>query len=200
MGLLSILLSALAVVCAGVGVLTTPIPKLGLVFAFGAPVLALAGIMLGGSAMSKAKKTGQTSETGRIGAILSALAFVPSVIVALTCGVCNAFFSTGNMQVQKDFHIGVSPFGGDGGTLFMPPPQRVRPGDPNADPNTDPNAPDPNAPDGQNAKPGTQPPGSHLKPAPHPGQPAANPDPPAAPEPQAPGALPPPPLPPGPGK
>jgi hypothetical protein len=192
MGLLSILLSALAVVCAGVGVLTTPIPKLGLVFAFGAPVLALAGIMLGGSAMSKAKKTAQTSETGRIGAILSALAFVPSVIVALTCGVCNAFFSTGNMQVQKDFHIGVTPFGRDGGTLFMPAPQRPRPDDPNADPN----APEPDPHGARNAKPGTQPPGSHLKPAPHSADPGA----PGAPEPQAPGALPPPPLPPGPGR
>jgi hypothetical protein len=193
MGLLSILLSALAVVCAGVGVLTTPIPKLGLIFAFGAPVLALAGIMLGGSAMSKAKKGGQTSETGRIGAILSAIAFVPSVIVALTCGVCNAFFSTGNMQVQKDFHFGVTPgvtpFGTDGGTLFLPPPQRVHPTDPNS---PEPDAPDPNAP----ANPAAPPPGSHLKPAPHPGSPQPEP------EPQTPGgsSLPPPPLPPGPGK
>jgi hypothetical protein len=191
MGLLSILLSALAVVCAGVGVLTTPIPKLGLVFAFGAPVLAIVGIMLGGSAMSKAKKAGQTSETGRIGAILSALAFVPSVVVALTCGVCNAFFSTGNMQVQKDFHIGVTPFGTDGGTLFLPAPQRVRPSDPNADPNApEPEAPaDPNTPADPNAPP------SQLKPAPaQPGAPAQ----PSSPPPRQ--GLPPPPLPPGPGK
>lgn len=188
MGLLSILLSALAVVCAGVGVLTTPIPKLGLVFAFGAPALALAGIMLGGSAMSKAKKVGQTSETGRIGAILSALAFVPSVIVALTCGVCNAFFSTGNLQVQKDFHFGVTPFGADGGTLFMPPPQRIHP--------TDPNAAEPDAP-GDPSAPGTPPPAGHLKPAPQPGDPV----PPSQPGSQQPGtSLPPPPLPPGPGK
>jgi hypothetical protein len=188
MGLLSILLSALAVVCAGVGVLTTPIPKLGLVFAFGAPVLALAGIMLGGSAMSKAKKTGQTSETGRIGAILSALAFIPSVIVALTCGVCNAFFSTGDMQVQKNFHFGVQPFGNDAGTFTLPAPQR-----PHADPN------EPDAP----AAPGSQPPGSHLKPQdrPRPDAPT-QPGGPSSAEPQAPGAaaMPPPPLPPGPGK
>jgi hypothetical protein len=189
MGLLSILLTALAVVCAGVGVLTTPIPKLGLIFAFGAPALALAGIMLGGSAMSKAKRTGQTSETGRIGAILSALAFVPSVIVALTCGVCNAFFSTGDLQVQKNFHFGVQPFGGDAGTFVLPAPQRVHPSDPN-----EPDAP--NAP----VPPGAQPPDSQLKPG-HRPQPQ-EPTPPGSPEPQAPGnsPLPPPPLPPGPGK
>jgi hypothetical protein len=190
MGLLSILLSALAVVCAGVGVLTTPIPKLGLIFAFGAPALALAGIILGGSAMSKAKRAGQTSETGRIGAILSALAFVPSVVVALTCGVCNAFFSTGDMQVQKNFHFGGQPFGADAGTLLLPAPQRVHP--------SDPNEPEPNA----QTPPGTRPPGSKLRPGqpPQPDQPT---QPRAAPEPQepqAPGTLPPPPLPPGPGK
>jgi hypothetical protein len=193
MGLLSILLSALAVVCAGVGVLTTPIPKLGLIFAFGAPALALAGIMLGGSAMSKAKRIGQTSETGRIGAILSALAFVPSVVVALTCGVCNAFFSTGDMQVQKNFRFGVQPFGGDAGTLFLPAPQRVHPADPN----------EPDPPNAQ-VPPGARPPGNPSKPGDRPGpdqptQPGAAP---APPEPQAPGTstLPPPPLPPGPGK
>jgi hypothetical protein len=152
MGLLSILLSALAVVCAGVGVLTTPIPKLGLVFAFGAPAIALAGIMLGGSAMSKAKRAGQTSETGRLGAILSAIAFVPSVVVALTCGVCNAFFSTGDMRVQKNFQFGVQPFDVDGGTLNLPAPQRLQPNDRNAPqeppPSNSPNPPPDNPPSG----------------------------------------------------
>jgi hypothetical protein len=183
MGLLSILLSALAVVCAGVGVLTTPIPKLGLVFAFGAPAIALAGIMLGGSAMSKAKRSGQTSETGRLGAILSAIAFVPSVVVALTCGVCNAFFSTGDMRVQKNFHFGVQPFGPDGGVLTLPAPQRLRP------------QPDPNAPrDAQQPEP---PPPSRLEPV----NPTQNPgqNPPAEPKPNE-APLPPPPLPPGPRK
>jgi hypothetical protein len=171
MGLLSILLSALAVVCAGIGVLTTPIPKLGLVFAFGAPAIALAGLMLGGSAMSKAKRGGQTSETGRLGAILSAIAFVPSVVVALTCGVCNAFFSTGDMQVRKNFHFGVQPFGFDGGTFTLPAPQRPR----------DPNAPDEPAPQEPAAPPPENP---ANPPADRPGQ----------------APLPPPPLPPGPQK
>ncbi|HKP58170.1 MAG TPA: hypothetical protein VJV78_15665 [Polyangiales bacterium] len=125
MGLLSILLSALAVVCAGVGVLTTPIPKIGLIFAFGAPALAIAGIMVGGSAMSRAKREGgQSSETGKLGAILSAIAFVPSLLVALTCGVCNAFFSSGNFKVDKHFRVG-SPYADDAGAQALPPPQRL---------------------------------------------------------------------------
>jgi hypothetical protein len=185
MGLLSILLSALAVVCAGVGVLTTPIPKIGLVFAFGAPAIALAGIMLGGSAMSKAKRGGQTSETGRLGAILSAIAFVPSVVVALTCGVCNAFFSSGDMRVQKNFHFGVQPFGPDGGVFTLPAPQRLQP------------PPDPNAP--QEPQQPEPPPPSQLQPKPShsPRQPGQNPPPEQKPG-EAP--LPPPPLPPGPRK
>ncbi|HKU37063.1 MAG TPA: hypothetical protein VJR89_02920 [Polyangiales bacterium] len=125
MGLLSILLSALAVVCAGIGVLTAVVPKVGLIFAFGAPALAVAGIMLGGSAMSRAKRAGQTSETGKLGAILSAVAFVPSVLVALTCGVCNAFFSTGDVRLHKDFRVGGTPFGVDAGARALPPPQRL---------------------------------------------------------------------------
>jgi hypothetical protein len=145
MGLLSILLSALAVVCAGIGVLTSPIPKLGLIFAFGAPAVAVAGIMLGGSAMSRARRSGETSETGRIGAILSAFAFVPSVLVALTCGVCNAFFSTGNVNVHKDFRIGTAPLADDAGSLALPPPQRPGTGGAEPSPNEK-QAPDAKAP------------------------------------------------------
>jgi hypothetical protein len=171
MGLLSILLSALAVVCAGVGVLTTPIPKLGLIFAFGAPALAVVGIMLGGSAMSRAKRGGETSETGRIGAILSAIAFVPSILVALTCGVCNAFFSSGNLQVHKDFRVGNSPFA-DAGAGALPPPQRLAVG---GSDQTEP-PPPPSSSDGK-----------------------APPPPPTA-APSGTTTLPPPPLPPGPGK
>jgi hypothetical protein len=140
MGLLSILLAALAAVCAGVGVLTAFIPTLGLIFAFGAPALAVAGIMLGGSAMSQAKRAGQTSETGRLGAILSAVAFVPSLLVALTCGVCNAFFSSGNLKVHKDFRVGTAPYDDVAGAQALPPPPRGGAGasEPGAEP---PNAP-----------------------------------------------------------
>jgi hypothetical protein len=154
MGLLSILLSALAVVCAGVGVLTTPIPKIGLIFAFGAPALAVAGIMLGGSAMSRAKRSGQTtSETGKLGAILSAIAFVPSLLVALTCGVCNAFFSSGNFKVHKDFRVGTAPYADDAGAQALPPPQRLGAGGAEPPPPSQPDVKQ--APNDQAPAPGT---------------------------------------------
>ena len=172
MGLLSIVLSALAVVCAGIGVLTTPIPTLGLIFAFGAPVVALAGILLGGSAMSRAKREGQTSETGKIGAILSAIAFVPSVLVALTCGVCNAFFTTGDFKVHKDVRFGGMPFSLDGGVIGLPPPLRAPDGGVPAEPAN------PQNPQGE----------------PQPNQPGGEPPP------DSPTSLPPPPLPAGPRK
>jgi len=155
MGLLSILLSALAVVCAGVGVLTTPIPKLGLIFAFGAPALAVVGIMLGGSAMSRGKRSGQPSETGRLGAILSAIAFVPSLLVALTCGVCNAFFSSGNFKVHKDFRVGTAPYADDAGAPALPPPQRLGAGGSEPPPPTAAPADTKPAPDGKAPPPGT---------------------------------------------
>ena len=152
MGLLSIFLSALAVVCAGVGVLTTPIPKIGLIFAFGAPALAVAGIMVGGSAMSRAKRAGgQTSETGKLGAILSAIAFVPSLLVALTCGVCNAFFSSGNFKVDKNFRVGSPPFAADAGAPALPPPQRLGAGGGQAPPLSPPDSKQP--PDAKQAPP-----------------------------------------------
>jgi hypothetical protein len=205
MGLLSILLSALAIVCAGVGVLTTPFPVLGLIFAFGAPVLAVAGVMLGGSAMSKAKRAGQTNETAKIGVILNAIAFVPSLLVALTCGVCNALFSTGNMQVQRDIRFG-TPFGADGGVRPLPPPQRSAKPDPDGTdqpaPGDDPGSADPNPQSGGRQPRDRRPaPGSQ----PTPGDPGAGQADPQAPAPgdqrPPPGsALPPPPLPPGPGK
>ncbi len=175
MGLLSILLSALAVVCAGIGVLTTPLPKVGLIFAFGAPLLAIAGVMVGGSAMSKAKRTGQPSETGKIGAILSAIAFVPSVLVALTCGVCNAFFSTSDLQVQRNFRFGRDPFVQDGGVVGLPPPQRAPSGAAGAEGPAEPGS-DPSQPPGDQPQPPRTPPDA------------------------PPSSLPPPPLPPGPGK
>jgi hypothetical protein len=190
MGLLSILLSGLAIVCAGIGVLTTPFPVLGLIFAFGAPALAVAGVMLGGSAMSKAKRAGQTNETAKIGVILNAIAFVPSLLVALTCGVCNALFSTGNMQVQRDVRFGTSPLGAaDGGVRALPPPQRSAKPDPDGtgEPaEDDPGTTDPNRP--------------RAEPTPDDRRPQADPPPPERQAPPPGSTLPPPPLPPGPGK
>jgi hypothetical protein len=191
MGLLSILLSGLAIVCAGIGVLTTPFPVLGLIFAFGAPALAVAGVMLGGSAMSKAKRAGQTNETAKIGVILNAIAFVPSLLVALTCGVCNALFSSGNVQVQRDFQFNGGTWEPDAGPNALPPLPRQQ--------GQAPGEPLPGAP----AQPGAPAPGAPYEPGGQAPQPSAPPQP-GADGPQqiapSPSTLPPPPLPAGPGK
>jgi hypothetical protein len=131
----SIVLAALSLVSIGLGVLTTPVPVVGAIFSFGAPALALAGVVTGGIAMSRAKRENQPRDLAVAGVITNALFFVPALITALTCGVCNALCSTGQIQTRRDFHFGVqrgaagSPAAqaGQGGTGLAPalPPPRA---------------------------------------------------------------------------
>lgn len=172
MALISILLSVVALLCTAIGFFTTPIPVLGTLFSFGAAALAILGVVLGGRAVSAAKRQGTTNDTARIGVILNALALVPALLVALTCGVCNALFSSGNVQVQRDFQFNMGQGDPDAGPSALPPPQHAAPGEPGAPP---PAEPGPGSP----AQPGTPPPSA---------------------PPQQPSSLPPPPLPAGPGR
>jgi hypothetical protein len=126
MAIVSILLAVVAFVGTLIGFLTTPIPVVGVVFSFGAAAVALGGIILGGRAISAAKLRGMPNDVGRIAVVLNILAFIPALLVAITCGVCNALMSTGNMQVQRDLNFGVGPgFFSDGGVPGMPPPPRA---------------------------------------------------------------------------
>jgi hypothetical protein len=111
MALVSILLAVVAFGCTVLGFLTTPIPVVGTVFSFGAAAVALFGIMLGGKATSVAKSRALPTDAARIAVILNVLAFVPALLVAFTCGVCNAIVSTGNVQVHKDLNFGFGPQG-----------------------------------------------------------------------------------------
>jgi hypothetical protein len=177
MALVSILLAVVAFVCTLLGFVTTPIPVIGLVFSFGAAAIALGGAMLGGKAISKAKRANLPTDAARIAVVLNVIAFVPALLVALTCGVCNALFSAGNVQTHRgiDFNFnprGIPGFASDAGPNALPPPLHAR---------------------DAGAAPGSQPP-------PEPGSPGSQPARQAPPEPTAPGALPPPPLPAGPGK
>lgn len=52
----SIALGVLSLACVGLGVVLTPIPVVGALFAFAAPALAIAGIITGGIAMARAKR------------------------------------------------------------------------------------------------------------------------------------------------
>jgi hypothetical protein len=146
MALLSIVLSVVALVCTLIGFLTTPIPVLGMVFSFGAAAIALGGIMLGGRSISDAKRRGVPNDAGRVAVVLNIIAFVPALLVAITCGLCNALFSSGNVQVNKNFHFDVDQFGP--GQHAPPEPQPEQPEQP-AKPGQPEQPTQPNPPPGQ---------------------------------------------------
>jgi hypothetical protein len=71
------------------------VPVAGALLSFGAPILALAGIVTGGIAMQRAGRDGEPSGLGAAGLVVSILAFIPSLVVALTCGLCSACVTAG---------------------------------------------------------------------------------------------------------
>jgi hypothetical protein len=145
---LSILLGVLSLACVALGVLATPIPMLGALFSFAAPLLAIAGIIVGGLAMSRSQRAGppvtpgepvpvaRAGKVGLPGVILSAVALLPALVTALTCGVCNALFSTGQIQTRRDFKFDIQ--------RGLPPPAPPRDApDGGREPPADPGAPPP---------------------------------------------------------
>lgn len=72
------------------GFFLTGVPIVGAVMAFLSPALALAGIVLGGLGMSEAKRIGEGEGTATTGLVLNIIAFILGLVVALTCGLCNA--------------------------------------------------------------------------------------------------------------
>jgi hypothetical protein len=100
----------LAVACffaTGLGVVLAFVPVAGAVFAFGAPVLALLGVILGGLDLSRARREGKPRDTVVLGTVLSALGFFPALLTALTCGVCNALVTSGPIEVRRGMHFRV---------------------------------------------------------------------------------------------
>jgi len=125
----AIVLAVLAVVCTVAGVLTTPVPVVGTVFSVAAPTLALLGAILGGIDLSRRKRAGQPGDAVLVGVVLSALAFFPALATTVTCGVCNALWSSTPIQVQRDVRFDVRQSGklphtrfADGGVPSLPPP------------------------------------------------------------------------------
>ena len=90
MGIGSITLGALSLLCALAGVVLSMVPFLGAMLAFLSPVLALMGIILGGVALSRARTDGESEGLAITGLVTSIIAFVPSLLVALTCGLCSS--------------------------------------------------------------------------------------------------------------
>ncbi len=120
MGTGSIILGAFAFICMIAGALLSLVPFLGTMLSFLAPVLALAGIILGGVALSRAKAGAGESEGLAIGGLVtSIIAFIPSVLVALTCGLCNVC-ATG-MYLDPNFGVHDSGIHDAGHPLTNPP-------------------------------------------------------------------------------
>ncbi len=84
------------------GFFLTAVPIAGSILSFGAPLLSLTGIVLGGMAMSRAKQEGGSNGVALAGLILNIVAFLLSLAVALTCGLCNACLTAGEMNRQNN--------------------------------------------------------------------------------------------------
>src|SRR5687767_13598514 len=72
------------------GVVFTIFPVFGSALSFLAPLLAIAGTVMGGLSYSRAKREGMSTGAPLAGIIVNAIAFLPAVAVAMTCGLCNA--------------------------------------------------------------------------------------------------------------
>lgn len=114
MGVGSIIVGIAAFLFMFGGFLTSVIPFLGTVLSFGAPLLAIAGIVLGGLGLSRAKRDGQPTGAPTAGLIVNIIALIPALLIALTCGLCNACITAGAMSPQQGdpwwMDGGASPF------------------------------------------------------------------------------------------
>jgi hypothetical protein len=90
----SICCAGLALAFTILGFVLTSVPYAGSVMSFGAPVIAVVGAILGGLALSKARRESSSMGMPITGLVVSVIVFLPAALVALTCGLCNACFST----------------------------------------------------------------------------------------------------------
>lgn len=88
-----------------VGLVAAVIPGWGAVIAFAAPTCALVGLILGGLALSRAKREGKSQDLAVVASVLNGLALFPALMVAMTCGVCSALVASGPFEVQRSFRV-----------------------------------------------------------------------------------------------
>ena len=110
-------LAALALLLVFGGFLFSVVPVVGTLLSFLAPVAALAGIVTGGVGLSRARQDGDDGSLPVVAIVLNAVMLVPGLLVALTCGVCNACLSAGMMSPQQG-----SGFSFDAGVIIPSPP------------------------------------------------------------------------------
>ena len=91
----SIVCGCLAFLMAAGGFFTTGLPVVGSILSFGSPIVALVGIVTGGVGLSRAKQTGEGEGASITGLVISIISFVIGLLVAVTCGLCNACFTAG---------------------------------------------------------------------------------------------------------
>ncbi len=110
MGVGSIIAAVSAFGCALLGMLLAGVPIAGSVLSFASPLVALSGLITGGVAWSKGRSAGVAHGPAIVGCVLSAMVFLPSLVIALTCGLCNACYSAALLdpdargRFTKDFH------------------------------------------------------------------------------------------------
>ncbi|MBX7195507.1 MAG: DUF4190 domain-containing protein, partial [Sandaracinaceae bacterium] len=128
MGLGSVILGIFAFLLMIAGVIFVWVPFLGTMLAFLSPILAIAGVVLGGVAMSRAKQgMGESEGLATAGLVLNIIAFVPAMLVALTCGLCNTMCTSAFVSPPDPAHTSPVPWDRDGGVndplqdLFEPP-------------------------------------------------------------------------------
>lgn len=143
MNLGSLILGIVSLICMVAGIVFSFVPYVGAIVSFLGPVLGLAGIITGGVAMSRAKnESGETDGLAIAGLVISAVGFILSLLVALTCGMCNACASS---SMQNGGRVnGQTPFWMEDAGLSTPIP-RPNPVDPSGAP-IDPNAGGPSDP------------------------------------------------------
>ncbi len=93
MAAVSLGLGALSLVLMVAGFLTTGVPYLGASLSFAAPVAALAGLITGGISLSRAKEAQESTTLPVVSLIMNGVFFLLALLVALTCGLCNALIT-----------------------------------------------------------------------------------------------------------
>jgi len=88
----SLICGAVALLMAVGGMFLAAVPIIGSVLSFGSPVLALAGIVMGGIGHSRSE---DMKGLAIAGLVVSIIAFVLGLLVAMTCGLCNACVTAG---------------------------------------------------------------------------------------------------------